>query len=63
MIGELAGIDAELTFLEDVGREAYRLEDLSPADVLEARAVIAQYRDQDLGLTDASLVVLSRKLG
>lgn len=62
MIGELAGIDAELTFLEDVGREAYRLVDLSPADVLEARIVIAEYRDQDLGLADASLVVLSHKL-
>jgi len=62
MIGELAGIEAELTFLEDVGREAYRLVDFSPADVVEARAVIAQYRDQNLGLADASLVVLSRKL-
>lgn len=62
MIGELAGIEAELTFLEDVGREAYRLVELSSADVEEARTVIAKYRDHDLGLADASLVVLSRKL-
>lgn len=62
MIGELAGIEAELTFLEDVARGAYRLVELSPADVDEARGVIAKYRDQELGLADASLVILSRKL-
>lgn len=62
MIGELAGIEAELAFLEDVGREAYRSVDFSPADIAEAREVIARYRDLDLGLADASLVVLSRKL-
>lgn len=62
MIGDLAGVEAELTFLEDVSNEAYRLVDFSPADVAEAHGVIARYRDLRLGLADASLVVLSRKL-
>ena len=62
MIGSLAGVEAELRFLEDVSREAYRLVGFSAADVAEAHAIIARYRDQDIGLADASLILLSQRL-
>lgn len=62
LIGELAGVDAELKLLDDVAREAYRLVDFSPSDIAEAHDIIARYRDQDIGLADASLILLSQRL-
>jgi uncharacterized protein len=55
------GVRAELALLQEVADEAYRLESFSAADIAEARAVAARYRDLSLGLADASLVVLSRR--
>jgi uncharacterized protein len=63
LIGKLAGVDVELDFLAEVARGAYRLAAFSDADVDEARSVIAKYRDLEIGLADASLVVLSRRVG
>lgn len=63
LIVKLAGVEAELSFLEDVSRGAYRLAAFSAADVEEARDVMARHRDQTIGLADASLVVLSRSTG
>lgn len=63
LIVKLAGVEAELAFLEDVSRGAYRLAGFSAADVEEARDVIARHRDQAIGIADASLVVLSRRTG
>lgn len=62
MIGQLAGAEAELQFLDDVAREAYRLVDFSSSDVAEAHDIIARYMDQDIGLADASLVLLSQRM-
>ncbi len=61
LISKLAGIEIEKRLLEDVQREAYRLEAFSGADIGEALAVINQYADLGIGLADASIVVLSRR--
>jgi predicted nucleic acid-binding protein len=54
---------AELAFLEQVASGAYRLEPMDPSDVSRAVEVIAQYRDLELGLADASIVVLAERHG
>jgi predicted nucleic acid-binding protein len=59
LIEKYAGVDAELLFLDDVGRGAYELATFSKDDVEETRQVISKYRDLHLGLADASLVILS----
>jgi predicted nucleic acid-binding protein len=63
LIGKLAGVDVELDFLDEITRGAYQLVDFSATDLEEARSVIAKYRDLDVGLADASIVVLSRRFG
>ena len=55
------GVDAELAFLDDVANGAYVLAPFGPQDVAEARTVVHKYRDADVGLADASLVVLARR--
>ena len=56
------GREAELALLSEVTRSTYRLEPFSMFDVAEARAVIEQYAGcGDVGLTDASNVVLARR--
>ncbi|MCC6473737.1 MAG: PIN domain-containing protein [Burkholderiales bacterium] len=42
---------------------AYRLEPFGAADVARANEVLDQYADLDLGLADASIVVLARRHG
>ena len=49
--------------LREVGAGAYQLESMDGHDVTEAAEIIGQYQDLDLGLADASLVVLSRRYG
>src|SRR6266545_1066611 len=54
---------AELAFVDQVAGGAYRLEPMDPSDVSRAVEVIAQYRDLELGLADASIVVLAERYG
>lgn len=61
LVTELAGVEVELDLLGEVSREAYLLAPFGAKDVEEARGVIRKYRDQSIGLADASLVVLSRR--
>jgi predicted nucleic acid-binding protein len=63
LVTKLAGEAVELELLAEVGRGAYRLSDLDFRDVEQARLVIEQHAGLGIGLTDASLVVLSRRLG
>jgi predicted nucleic acid-binding protein len=55
------GVDAELRFLEDLAGGTYLADTLSPAELAIARDVAARYRDLELGLADASLVVLANR--
>lgn len=52
---------AQQDLLEEVARGAYRLEPFDASDVQTARQVIDKYPNLDLGLADASLVVLAAR--
>jgi predicted nucleic acid-binding protein len=61
LVGTRIGVDEELALLEQVAVEAYQLEPFSAADVAAARLVVERYRELNIGLADASLVVLSER--
>ncbi len=54
------GVDAELALIEDLAG-TYTLEVLDPVGLRRARDVCLQYRDLELGLADASMVVLAER--
>jgi uncharacterized protein len=55
------GVDVELKFLEDLAGGTYVVDALTPSELPIARDVVARYRDLELGLADASLVVLASR--
>lgn len=61
LLASRGGVDAELALLREVARGAYELVSFLQADVGRAAAVVEQYRDLGIGLTDASLVVLAAR--
>lgn len=63
MVAKLAGESVELELLAEVSRGAYRLADVGSRDVEEARAIIERHTGLGVGLADASIAVLSRRLG
>ena len=52
---------AQVAFLDEVAAGAYTLAPFAAADVREARQVMNRYADLQLGLADASIVVLARR--
>lgn len=63
LIHKLAGQRTERAFLEEVAGEAYTLVPFTARDVAEALNVIDAYGGLDIGLADASLVVLANTYG
>jgi uncharacterized protein len=61
LISKGPGLRAETRLLSDIARGAYVLESFDRLDVDSALRVIEQYRDLEIGLADASLVVLSHR--
>ena len=49
------------SFLDEVAGGAYRLEPFSSDDIAAAAEVLDRYPDLDLGLSDASIVVLAER--
>lgn len=62
LVGKLAGVDAQLALLDEVSRGAYELATFTAHVVGLAREVAVKYRDLEIGLADASIVVLARRL-
>ena len=54
-------VEAQLAVIDDLSGPGWEIAPLSGADLSAAREVIARYRDQRIGLTDASLVVLAER--
>jgi len=50
-------------FLDEIADGAYQLDPFSAADVAEATAVMDRFTDLDIGLADASVVVLAARHG
>jgi uncharacterized protein len=55
------GVDVELQFLDDLAVGTYIVDALTPPELAIARDIAARYRDLELGLADASLVVLANR--
>ncbi|HEV3070525.1 MAG TPA: VapC toxin family PIN domain ribonuclease [Solirubrobacteraceae bacterium] len=61
LILDRLGVDVELAFFNDLAAGTYLVDSLAQADFAVARDVAARYRDLELGLADASLVVLAAR--
>jgi hypothetical protein len=55
------GQAAQLALLEELERGVYQLKSFDAEDILRARQVIERYADLQIGLADASLVVLAER--
>jgi predicted nucleic acid-binding protein len=55
------GVDAELAVLRQLSSGAFEHADITDDDLAKATRVIERYRDQEIGVTDASLVVLAAR--
>jgi hypothetical protein len=61
LVATRRGVQAELAVLSELTGGAWDLPACETADVRRARDVIDRYQDQDIGLADASLVVLAAR--
>jgi predicted nucleic acid-binding protein len=57
------GRGAQSAVLDEVARGAYRLETFASSDIARAQEVVERYADLEVGLADASLVVLAERYG
>jgi len=55
------GIEAELQILGDIVAGAYELAPFGADDIAEAVSTIEKYRDLNIGVADASIVVLANR--
>ena len=53
------GLKAEMAMLDELLDGSYELPQISRQDVAACRAVVTRYADKQMGITDASLVVLA----
>lgn len=63
LLATRVGQEAERRLLAEVGRGVYRLETFDAEDIEAAERVIGRYRQLEIGLADASLVVLANRYG
>lgn len=59
LVATRMGIDAELTALRELAGGAYHLASFTAGHLDKAAAVVGRYRDQQIGVADASIVVLA----
>lgn len=63
LLARRVGVPAARRLLEEIVRGAYRLEPFDVQDVKRATEIIDRYSALDLGLADASIVVLALRHG
>ncbi len=61
LISTRVGVAAELGVLAELSAGAYELPHMKAADVKAARRVVKRYEKMNIGITDASLVVLAHR--
>lgn len=59
LVATRLGVEAELAVLAELAAGAYQLAAFTAEDIGRAASVIGRYRGQQVGLADASLVVLA----
>jgi len=57
------GLQAELAALTELSGGAWELPSVEPGDLREACTLTERYQDQDVGVADASLLVLANRYG
>lgn len=55
------GVEAELSVLAELAGGAWELPALGRDDLEDVRQVVERYRDQEIGVADASLVILAQR--
>lgn len=63
LLATRVGVEAELAALAELAAGAYLLAGFAESDLDSAARVIDTYRDQAIGLADASIVVLAARFG
>jgi predicted nucleic acid-binding protein len=63
LLASRIGVHAEMIFLEDVARGAYSLEPFGATDMMVAIELLERYAGLNIGLADASIVVLAQRHG
>lgn len=63
LIASRVSAKAALALLDQVAGGVFRIEPMNAGDVAAAIGVISRYEDLELGLADASLVVLAERYG
>lgn len=63
LLATQVGAAEQMALLEEVARGVYQLESFRASDIATARAVMDRYRDLQIGLADASIVVLAERHG
>jgi predicted nucleic acid-binding protein len=59
LVATRVGVDAELATLRELTSGAWELADFGTAALEQAASVVEKYRDQDIGVADASNVILA----
>ncbi len=61
LLATRVGPEAELAFLDEVAAGVYRPTHFDSQDIGRARSIIEKYADLEIGLADASIVVLAER--
>ncbi len=59
LVASRVGVDAELAMLGEIAGGAYELAQIGATDLARASGLIARYRDQSIGIADASILLLA----
>ncbi|HEX6232354.1 MAG TPA: PIN domain-containing protein [Jiangellaceae bacterium] len=63
VIAARLGVDAEIEFLVDVDVGRYQLASFTDGDMATALGLVRQYKDLDIGVTDASIAAIAARHG
>lgn len=63
LLATRVGQPAERALLAEVGRGVFQLESFEPGEIAAADRLIGRYAELEIGLADASLVVLANRYG
>lgn len=61
LLGRRVGHEAQMVLIDEVVRGAYQLELFSSEDLAHARRIMERYADLQIGVADASVVVLAHR--
>ncbi len=61
LLAARVSVTAELAVLRELGSGAYELPALTAADIVACAQIVEKYSDQEIGVTDASLVLLAKR--